>query len=741
MSLHRRFYWLIVTVAFVCVGTVTIGVTSRELRAADENLLTLPSVHVVPGQQIVAALTLTQTTGTVYAADLRITYDPNVVSAVSVQKGSAISTWSLASNIGTPGQISIGLATGSSPLTSGGELLQLTFLADDQAGISPLTITQGDLNEGDVLVTLVNGSVVVNTLPLASDDVYSVDEDDELNVLAPGVLEDDTDADNHTLTATQVTGPSDGSLTLNTNGSFSYTPDADFYGSDSFTYRASDGQGGSDTATVAITVNPVNDNPAAVAGGPYAANEGASVTLDASGSSDIDNTAGQLTYEWDLDGNDTFETTGVAPSFSAATLDGPTQRTVKLRVRDSQAGLSVVSTAQVNVLNVAPTARPGGPYIVTTGSSLQLDGTASSDPAGVADPLSYLWDLNDDSTFETTGATPTFDATGLGETIVDIHLKVTDDEGKISSVASTTVTVQALPTYTISGHAYFWREARPLMGVQLVTSGAGTFNATTHTDGAYTLSSVPADTYTLSASKTDATTSITAYDAALVLRHVSGTETLSGDAAISADVNQTVGISALDASLILQRSVGLISLPFADGGSIWGFEPSNYSFAPLSANQSERDFIGILFGDVSGNWGESSVLSSASTQEESWLRIEDQGEDAAGNQIYSIVLIKSLPDLYAVTIDLGYVAGEGTLQHITPVLRNWMFAYNAQTPGLLKFSLAGTEALRVGDTLVELQIKPTDESGAMQWEIRHALFNESAVITTPSQQFLPLLAD
>ena len=72
------------------------------------------------------------------------------------------------------------------------------------------------------------------------------------------MLANDTDADGDTLTAVLVTGPSHGSLTLNANGSFTYTPAADFTGSDSFTYKANDGTADSNVATVNITVNPLN---------------------------------------------------------------------------------------------------------------------------------------------------------------------------------------------------------------------------------------------------------------------------------------------------------------------------------------------------------------------------------------------------------------------------------------------------------------------------------------------------
>ena len=71
---------------------------------------------------------------------------------------------------------------------------------------------------------------------------------------APGVLGNDTDADGDSLTAALATSPSHGNVTQNPDGSFTYTPDANFCGTDSYTYTANDGNGGSGTATVTIEV-------------------------------------------------------------------------------------------------------------------------------------------------------------------------------------------------------------------------------------------------------------------------------------------------------------------------------------------------------------------------------------------------------------------------------------------------------------------------------------------------------
>jgi FtsP/CotA-like multicopper oxidase with cupredoxin domain len=99
---------------------------------------------------------------------------------------------------------------------------------------------------------------------VADADPYSVAEDAVLTIAAPGVLDGDTPAG--TLTAELVSGTASGSLALAADGSFTYTPSANFAGSDAFTYRAKDGAGAySNLATVTITVNPVNDAPAAAA--------------------------------------------------------------------------------------------------------------------------------------------------------------------------------------------------------------------------------------------------------------------------------------------------------------------------------------------------------------------------------------------------------------------------------------------------------------------------------------------
>ena len=145
---------------------------------------------------------------------------------------------------------------------------QLTLNSDGSFTYTPNTDFHGTdtfsyvVNDGTADSAVATVTIDVNTLPSAGDDTYSVNEDESLTVdAAAGVLANDSDTDNDSLTAVLMTGPANGTLTLDTDGSFEYIPNANFDGDDSFTYQANDGFGNSSERTVTITVSSVNDVP------------------------------------------------------------------------------------------------------------------------------------------------------------------------------------------------------------------------------------------------------------------------------------------------------------------------------------------------------------------------------------------------------------------------------------------------------------------------------------------------
>jgi len=104
---------------------------------------------------------------------------------------------------------------------------------------------------------------VLDHAPVANNDSYTTAENVTLTIAAPGVLANDTDQDGDTLTAVLMTSVSHGTLTLNSTGGFTYKPVTNYYGSDSFTYKANDGTTTSSAATVSLTVTYVDRPPVA----------------------------------------------------------------------------------------------------------------------------------------------------------------------------------------------------------------------------------------------------------------------------------------------------------------------------------------------------------------------------------------------------------------------------------------------------------------------------------------------
>jgi hypothetical protein len=133
--------------------------------------------------------------------------------------------------------------------------------------------------------------------PIAVNDAFDATEDQILNVAQPGILGNDIDIQGSGLTPLLVMGPSNGSVTLFPDGSFSYTPNVDFSGTDQLTYRVSDGTAVSDVASVTLTVHPVNDAPVAV-DDSYSLFEGVPLIVNAPGvlGNDLDVDGDALTF-------------------------------------------------------------------------------------------------------------------------------------------------------------------------------------------------------------------------------------------------------------------------------------------------------------------------------------------------------------------------------------------------------------------------------------------------------------
>lgn len=131
------------------------------------------------------------------------------------------------------------------------------FTVTDQGTIDPFSAF------ADMSLTVVTFDPE-NNPPVARNDFYTLAEDSHIQIgEAEGLVKNDYDLENDPLTVGPVTEPIHGEVTMDTNGAFTYVPDPDFFGNDTFIYQASDGANTSNLATVTFTVNPIPDPPVA----------------------------------------------------------------------------------------------------------------------------------------------------------------------------------------------------------------------------------------------------------------------------------------------------------------------------------------------------------------------------------------------------------------------------------------------------------------------------------------------
>ena len=310
-----------------------------------------------------------------------------------------------------------------------------SYLPDpDFNGTDSFTFVANDGSADSNVATYTVTVTPVNDAPVCADDSGSTPEDVQLDdTLAC------TDVDGDTLTYAEVAGPSNGTLTLNPDGSFSYLPDPDFNGTDSFTFVANDGSADSNEGTFTITVGPGNDAPVLDPIGPQTTAEGSAVSFTAT-ASDGDVPPDTLTFS--TSGAPSGAT--IDPNTGAFTWTPPNDGVFTFDVCVSDGSLEDCQPVTVTVTNVAPTVVLSGPASATAGQTLTYTYTIS-DPG--ADTHVVTESCGANAVLVDTPAANSFDCqftTGPATTTVSV---VADDGGEPNGLglASADVTVAAAP--------------------------------------------------------------------------------------------------------------------------------------------------------------------------------------------------------------------------------------------------------------------------------------------------------
>ncbi|MDA1277237.1 MAG: Ig-like domain-containing protein [Verrucomicrobia bacterium] len=317
------------------LSVVHVTVTQMEVPRSAPNLFTIKSNNIGPYQSSVVDAGQTTTTEVLpsvsgkaglsasftktgdswsYATVTTAVYTSNPVAGTAIDTGGGIVDLQIIS-AGASDTATVKFYYGDA-VTGAAEIALLLRYYDGSAwvnllssgGATPIKDTTDDLdstvsggrftvvfnNTSTPKITELGGTFIamsINRAPLANADAVTLAEDDVLAVGAPGVLGNDSDPDGDGLQAVLVSGTSHGQVTLQTDGSFHYTPQANYNGLDIFSYKVNDGNADSSVAMVSITVMPVNDVP--VLANPLAHQTGAygsafSYNVPANTFSDVD---------------------------------------------------------------------------------------------------------------------------------------------------------------------------------------------------------------------------------------------------------------------------------------------------------------------------------------------------------------------------------------------------------------------------------------------------------------------
>ncbi len=315
-------------------------------------------------------------------------------------------------------------------------------------------------------------------------------------------------------------------------------------------------------------------------------------------------------------------------------------------------------------------------------------------------------------------------------------------QDSVMFVGDRVFTITVTTGFNISGTTGYYFNNQPIVNVTMTLNGS---QALSDTDGMYSIIGISEGNYILLPSKDgELGTSISAFDASMVLRYVVGLVSLTPYQMIAADVSGNGSISAFDASYILRHVVGLITeFPVADDWSFvpsgfaidennWNTAPNHLSYSPLNSDQTEQDFKGIIYGDVSGNWSPIRQQLAAVPKSLTGEAIVQLGDmvPLPQHQFMVPVKVNSTGEILSAKLKITYDPQVLCFQDLSlgETMREYCVNYHLNQ-GELTIALAGAHAITSTSDLVLVKFETIDHKFNPQSTIKlkQVVLNEGLI--------------
>jgi hypothetical protein len=164
----------------------------------------------------------------------------------------------------------------------------------------------------------------------------------------------------------------------------------------------------------------------------------------------------------------------------------------------------------------------------------------------------------------------------------------------------------------------------------------------------------------------------------------------------------------MDAADILEKSVGIREVPFPGAGRIWSFLPENRAYPLLNSDQNGQDFVGVLLGDVTGNWTPpAGGLLGVDCEEDpppALLSLPSVTASLGRGVNLGLELALSNAVMHAANIRVAYDPALLSLGEVVPgpAAESMMLAVNQLPAGEIRIGLAGSQAVSSGGTLLTI---------------------------------------